>query len=985
MRRNGGVNRIVMTGRCLAISRAAALAVLLALGIAAGANQWHDEADRCWNEAQRLKKEKRYREAIECLKRAVTAERRNEHPRVEELTAQLNEIGGIYDFLAEHEKSLHYYKLMQKAAHDGSDSRREALSLNSIGQIYVKLNRLDEALAAYSEAREIARQKDFADIAALVLNNAGGVYRRKGDFAVALKSYEEALEAARRGSPNNCTAILNNIGFMKYVQRDYEGALEKYAEAMDRDSSAGMTEFLSTDLSNMGAVFAAQGRYGEALTYFERALRMDMEMKNSERIAARRFKLGEIYFKLGDNAQALEQFHHSLDINLRANDKARAAYVLGFIGRVHESMGKDEEALDYYIRALSMHKDIEQEEYIGRRLSDLGLLYETRERFSEAADYLAKALMNDMLMNKKERMAGTMSSIGKVMTHMRRYDQAVSYFSQSQALYRELSDHLAVSDEMKNAGIVYYYRKEYQPAVDMLIRALDECGRVGEDNASRSEVEDEAYRWLIASYLKAGMPDRAFDVNDRWALRRAYRSLPERLPRTDGSVASLEEYRRSLNQRSAAVAWVNVSWDTPIVLAADANGVAGFELDKGSFVNEVYKRMGQEIESFMGRNTRGVVLRLRHPLRRDSYYTHFERIVHYYRYLLGKKYLSGDEAKSLSYLSGALYRFLFGSLENRLADKQELIIQPEGALSTIPFETLTMTDGRFMAERYIVRYVFSHAARFRAVSTGRDATSRSILAIQGECIVPVEMKKAESPRHLELIIQSATKKMAAGKAVVDMYGYWDMGPAGNPGWGKKDAEDITDETADAAFVSGKDATKAAIVERSRKGQMKGYRILHIASPAFVVHEAPALAAIAVTSAADDGRDCVLTQRDVSSLSIGSDLAHLADLRMPIAGFVLGEGIWRMAAAFEKAGARGMSVALWPVDPGVKSEFMKQVYRMILEKNMKPSQAIAEVRRLCIKGLFAGLGSKAGTGRRGDEDSQKYISPYAWGSVVMYAD
>lgn len=974
-----------MTERGRAISRAAAVAVLLALGIAAGANQWHDEADRCWNEAQRLKKEKRYRDAIEYLKRAVTAERRNEHPRVEELTAQLNEIGGIYDFLAEYEKSLHYYKLMQKAAHDGGDSRREALSLNSIGQIYVKLNRLDEALAAYSGAREIARRKDFADIAALVLNNAGGVFRLKGDFAAALKSYEEALAAARRGSPNNITAILSNIGFMKYVQRDYEGALEKYAEAMDRDKSAGMTEFLSTDLSNMGAVFAAQGRYGEALTYLERALRMDMEMKNSERIAARHFKLGEIHFKLGDNAQALEQFNRSLDINLRMNDKARAAQVLGLIGRVHESMGKDEEALDYYLRALSMHKEMEQEEYISRRLSDLGLLYETRERFGEAADYLAKALMNDMLTNKKERMAGTMSSIGRVMAHMRRYDQAVSYFSHSQTLYRELSDHLAVSDDMKNAGIVYYHRKEYQPAVETLIRALDECGKVGEDNAARSEVEDETYRWLIASYLKAGMPDRAFDVNDRWAFRRAYRSLSERLPRTNGSVASLEAYRRSLHQRTAAVSWVNVSWDTPLVLAADANGVVGFELDKGSFVNEVYKRMGQEIESFMGRNTRGVVLRLRHPLRRDSYYTEFERIVHYYRYLLGKKYLSGDEAKSLSYLSGALYRFLFGSIEKSLADKQELIIQPEGALSTIPFETLTMTDGGFIAERYIVRYVFSHTARVQSGSTGREAPSNSILAIQGEgCITP-ETKKAESPRHLELIIQSAVRKMAAGKAVVDMYGYWDIGPASDAGWGKKDAGDITAQAADAVVVSGKDATKAAILERSRKGQLKGYRILHFATSALVVHEAPALAAIAVTSAAEDGHDCVLTQRDISSLRIGSDLVHLADLRMPIAGFARGEGLWRIAAAFEQAGARGMSVSLWPVEPGVRSEFMKQVYRLILEKQMKPSQALSEVRRLCIKGLFAGSGSKAGTGRRGDEDSQKYISPYAWGSVVLYAD
>jgi len=52
-----------------------------------------------------------------------------------------------------------------------------------------------------------------------------------------------------------------------------------------------------------------------------------------------------------------------------------------------------------------------------------------------------------------------------------------------------------------------------------------------------------------------------------------------------------------------------------------------------------------------------------------------------------------------------LYNFLFGKIEKNIEDKTELVIIPDGILAFLPFETLRMPDGRYLIEKYDLKYL----------------------------------------------------------------------------------------------------------------------------------------------------------------------------------------------------------------------------------------------------------------------------------------
>lgn len=83
----------------------------------------------------------------------------------------------------------------------------------------------------------------------------------------------------------------------------------------------------------------------------------------------------------------------------------------------------------------------------------------------------------------------------------------------------------------------------------------------------------------------------------------------------------------------------------------------------------------------------------------------FAEIVRTYRWLLSQPGLSPAERKARNSLGRELYSLLLQPLGDRLKDKDELIIVPDGVLGFLPFETLIMPDGKYLVESYNIRYL----------------------------------------------------------------------------------------------------------------------------------------------------------------------------------------------------------------------------------------------------------------------------------------
>ena len=922
------------------------------------------------------------------MKRAVIAERKNEEPRSEELFAQLNELGRVYDILGKYDTSLHYYKLALNTSRKYENAEREAMSLNSIGETYCNLERYEEALSSFSQAMDVAVKNDFKDRMMLALTNMATTYRALKDFKKALGHYKRALTTAREiGNTVNIAVITSNIGTMYFFEGNFDEALVSYSEALAIDQKLDNGVSLSIDLSNMGGVYAAQGKYGEALNSFEQALKIDRNSNNDVRVAARLNRIGDIYFNLGYNDKAIEFFTRSLEINSKINNSINAAALQNSIGKVYDSMGRYEEAMDHYIKSLSLNRNIELNENILSRLGDIGMVYESRERYGEAVDYLNKAIKRDIQGEKRGRIAYNLGNLGKVMTSAKRYDQALGYFKQAGEINRELGDSGALAENLKQSGIACYNQKEYTMAIDYLSKALATLDMVKEKfSQSYFDVRSDVFRWLAAAYVASNKTDSAYEIIERFCVEKIHDGPGDDQKIHKQTAVTVENLKKNIGKDSAVVIFSNIAWDDPLVIIIDSETSAGYELDKAAVVNAVYNERGKEIERFMSQKKGDIIFNIQQQSRRDYYVIEFEKIVNYYRSLLGKKYISTDEYETLKYLGRTMYNFLFTKIEKQIAKKNKLIIQPDAPLSLVPFETLIMADGRFMVEKYEIQYACSQSLKDSIARRLYPPGRRSIMSIGG--ILPPaapSRKKIESTMHFDHILEVAAKKIRAGEDVREVYGFFGVDDFVLRQSGMNMTDEMNSIAADAETYTGEQVTKHEIKKMSGNGTLADYKIIHFAGIGIVIPETPLLAALVVSSGSNEKERSrgLLTAGELASLNIQADLFHIAETKINPTGFSRGEGIGKLCGSILNAGARGVSVSLWPVDDSARRKFLKRVYEKIMKKNIPAGRAIAEAKREFIQGLGEHETAKSAipaTGR-----SMDYSNPYFWGSCVYYGN
>ncbi|MBN1496548.1 MAG: tetratricopeptide repeat protein [Spirochaetes bacterium] len=954
---------------------------VIVFGLALYGNQWHDEADRYWNEAQKLKRKHEYKQAIEYLKRAVTAERKNEDPRVDELIAQLDEIAHLYQVIGKIDTALHYYKLSLAVSRKYEREENEAAALNSIGETYFSLGRYEEALESHVKALAVAEKNGFKDRVMLSLANIATAYRAHKNFNMALDYYKRAEKKALEiGSAINRAAIISNIGTLYFYNNDIEQAIEHYSRALSIDLEFKNNESLSVDLSNMGIVYSAQGRYGEALNNFEQALKIDESSRNMVRVAGHLNRIGDVYFNLGYNDRAIEFYHRSLEINSGLNNEVNAALLHEGLGRVYDSMGRYDDAVEQYMKALSLNKHMELNDNVLNRLGDIGMVYESRDRYDEAVDYLTRAIKIDTKADRRSKIAYNLTNIGKVMISAKRYDLAIDYLRQASDIHRETGQYIFEAEDLKNSGIAFYYKKEYTRAVEYLLKAYASLDGVKvQTERLFHEAVNDIYRWLVAAYVTTGNIEAAYETKERFNLEKSYYARNTDEHYKGISVPGGGKLKKDVPKNVAVVIFANMEWDDPRVIVISSDASAGYILDKAALVKAVYNERGSEIERFMSQKKGDIIFNTRPGSRRDHYYAEFEKIMNYYRFLLGKKYISKDEYETLNFLGKQLYEFLFRDVERDMAQKSAIIIQPEGALTTVPVESFVMRDGRFMVEKYDIQYAISQTLKDRVDKRNNTAGRRSI-ALMKEIIPPHPPagKKIESARHFDHILAVAEKKLRAEEDIREVYGYFGTDNFCTASSGVSEMKVLGAFEKNSDIYTGEGVSEAAIKRLSGSGLLAQYRIIHFSGCGIIIPEAPLLSALVVSSGTTDRRDNgLLDTRELGALKIDADLVHIDELKMNPAGFSRGEGIWNLCGPLIDSGARGISVALWDVDNKARLFFISRVYELILQKNMPAGKAISEVKRGFIRGSF---NTGDGTATEGPED---YSNPYFWGSCIYY--
>jgi CHAT domain-containing protein len=282
---------------------------------------------------------------------------------------------------------------------------------------------------------------------------------------------------------------------------------------------------------------------------------------------------------------------------------------------------------------------------------------------------------------------------------------------------------------------------------------------------------------------------------------------------------------------------------------------------------------------------------------------------------------------------------------NPLADQlnaQRLIIVADGSLHYVPFQLLPAPSG----EPLIARYEIVNAPSASILGQLRKEEQRrrpntKLLAAFGDPVF--------ASNYAEYRNTSSGELMASAKSSVEPWqrAWRDIElSADKPDlfaiqpltYSKFELQKLSELGGASSFVA---RGFAASRDTLMKLDLSQFAILHFATHALLDPKHPESTGLFLSMFDLSGRqqNGFITTQDVYSLHAPVDLAVLSACSTGLGKDARGEGLIGLTSGFMYAGASSIAASLWKVDDQATAELMEHFYANMLEKGMRPAEAL----------------------------------------------
>ncbi len=786
--------------------------------------------------------------------------------------------------------------------------------LNDIGECYRNKNENYSALEYFMKAAAMSEELLGANHpwVALCLDGIASSYMGLKDFNPALLHYKKALQIQRENYGENhpdLALTYMNIGAANLNVGDYDSALENEFRALEiyEKNGTGFRNNIAKIYKNIAYAYYFKKEIDNAFNYFLKT------------IARQKKILGEKHPELADNYNAIAGFYSSqgkLNLSLKYYQLALTSNLRDFNDSL--DFNSDPEIRNFFDPVILLNslygkanvffrnRDY-QESFQNIKLCD-SLIGQMRGASTSQSDKLSLALASNMICNEAIQLCYKLFiDPTSPLSRENLIEQAFLFSEKSKT--RVLLESLAGQQGLKYAGIpdsLLQLENSINSNITFFERKLAESP----DTLAEKRYRDQLFKF-----------------------RRQYEELREKFEKeypeyynlklSAGSPA-LKDIQKTLNSKTAILSF--------------------FESDSSIF--------------------RFTLTWNKLDMKRIDKIAHLNDSISWLRYSLAN--LSPRMQRAYLRIGFLLYEHLFP--DKILTDKNitDLIIIPDGYLSTIPFECLLTSNYSgnidnykeypFLIKKCNISYSYSADLFYRI--NAKQSTYRAFdktrpydfLALAPVFDYRNEGKITPSTRDLQQKLNFLdTDSLMLYRSIFNRM-YIAPLPAT-----KTEVQSIfrlfTDKDLKARILLENNANEQFI----KSGGLEEYKTLHFATHGFVNSEHPELSGLLLAQDTTNGEDGVLYSGEIFNLKMNADLVVLSACETGLGKIQKGEGIIGLTRALIYAGAKNIIVSLWQVADQSTSDLMVSFYRETIENNgdLSYSEALRQAKLKMIgEGNFA---------------------------------
>ncbi|HEY0765082.1 MAG TPA: CHAT domain-containing protein [Pyrinomonadaceae bacterium] len=813
------------------------------------------------------------------------------------------------------------------------------------------------------------------------VNNLEGMaaaYEQIGDYSFAQSAmtdaaqlYDQALQIwIQRSDLQKQTQLLTSLGYVDVRTGEWLHGVSYFTQALSLLADEGEPENMARISSGLAALFNESGLPESALVQFQRAQTYFQQAHHQTGSDRMLMLIGYTYFLLGNHSAALMHLEQALG-NFERWPEPNPLYIAEcheYLGQVYLALGQYDVALQHlqpilplYKKNLRLQEAAKVEALTGRIYEQQGLISKARTSYLEASGIFRK--LANQIDDSSVRFA-----LGRLELGTGNYEMAEGYLrdsiEQTENVRRDLSTRLFAASfsaqvhERYEAYIECLMRKnksQRSEQAEVLAFEASELGRarsltellrdtqttvlVGVDpqlaqqekslrQAIRTTV-DQTVSLLATNYTKAELDTLQRELT---SLREKHKRITAKLRDLNPDYDKIEEPPTySLQQIQDLV----VQDDQTVLLeyflgpkasyvwAITRNGVKVFELPKADVITAavrgVYENVSNEPDTesnvHLSKATADLAEMILRPVADQL-----------------------TVSRVIIVADGALNYIPFQLLPNPQADNEPLVAKYE-VINAPSASTLGQLRQEKQQRRHATKILaaFGDPVFASNYAQFRDSSAGEVLAVKNQVSRDIELEADKfDPNSIQPLLFT-----------------------------KHELANLTEIAGPKSLVARGFTASRQMLDSLDLSQ---YSILHFATHGVLDPKRPERSGFFLSMVDTTGRsqNGFITMQDVYRLHAPVDLVVLSACRTGLGKDVRGEGLIGLTRGFMYAGASSVVASLWKVDDEATAELMKHFYANMLQKGMRPAEALR-------------------TAQNALRESPQWKSPHFWAGFILQGE